>query len=298
MTHGTTIVVVTVAAGRHDHLAAQIRGLASSSLAPAEHIVVAMGDKKIAAVVGEKTGTGPNTDGSDTHGTDGITRVVHTDVTGPSLPLAHARNLGARTAFSRGADLVVFLDVDCIPGTDMLARYADAASRPQHRRTLLCGPVTYLPPNPSGWTPTELRAHTDPHPARPNPSDGVVETGSNYDLFWSLSFAVTPDTWDDIGGFFPGYSGYGGEDTDFAATAHAAGIGLRWVGGAHAYHQHHPVSSPPLEHLDDIVRNSAVFHRRWNRWPMEGWLSEFENRGLITRTSSGDIRRTGEQPYP
>ncbi len=274
MTPNENVAVVTVAAGRHEHLTAQIQGLTASSVTPGQHIVVAMGDDEIEDVTANSGAT-----------------VVHTEVTGSNLPLARARNLGARTAFSSGAELVIFLDVDCVPGVDMLARYVDAALHPTHQRALLCGPVTYLPPNPAGWSPAELRAHTAPHPARPNPADGDVEVGSNYDLFWSLSFATTPLTWATIGGFHEGYSGYGGEDTDFAATADAAGIGLRWVGGAHAYHQYHPVSSPPLEHIDDIVRNSALFFRRWNRWPMEGWLAEFERRGLFTRTSSGDIRR-------
>ena len=42
--------------------------------------------------------------------------------------------------------------------------------------------------------------------------------------------------------------------------------------GARAYHQHHPSSSPPVQHLADILRNGALFRRRWGRWPMEGWL--------------------------
>jgi len=49
-------------------------------------------------------------------------------------------------------------------------------------------------------------------------------------------------------------------------------LGLGWVGGARAYHQHHPVSSPPVEHLDDILRNGRLFHERWGEWPMTGWL--------------------------
>ncbi|OAK51277.1 glycosyltransferase family 2 protein [Rhodococcoides kyotonense] len=268
------IAVVTVVSGRHEHLAGQLRGLAESSPAPWLHVVVAMGDDAITDVVAES--------GSDA-------AVVSVDAPRPQLPIAHARNTGATTAIEAGADVLVFLDVDCIPGTDMLRRYADAAR--SHGHYLLCGPVTYLPPKDGPWATDELVANTRPHTARPDPLPGIVEEGDNYDLFWSLSFGVTPATWASIGGFFEGYSGYGGEDTDFAATARAAGVGLGWVGGAHAYHQHHPVSSPPVEHLDDIVRNSAVFHRRWNRWPMEGWLTEFERRGLITRTQAGTISR-------
>ncbi|SNT42144.1 glycosyltransferase family 2 protein [Rhodococcoides kyotonense] len=266
------ISVITVVSGRHDHLAGQLHGLAESSVSPWQHVVVAMGDSDIACVVRES--------GSDA-------TVVDIDAPRPQLPLAHARNIGASVASNAGADLLVFLDVDCIPGTDLLRHYESAAVA----GALLCGPVTYLPPRHENWTTAELHAATRPHPARPDPEPGVVEDGTDYDLFWSLSFAVTPATWSTIGGFYEGYSGYGGEDTDFAATARSAGIGLRWVGGAHAYHQYHPVSSPPVEHLDDIVRNSTLFHRRWSRWPMEGWLSEFERRGLITRTARGTIAR-------
>ncbi|WP_338885958.1 glycosyltransferase family 2 protein [Rhodococcus sovatensis] len=270
--------VITVVSGRHKHLTAQIHGLHRSSLPPSEHVVVSMGDDDITDVV---RAAGSNA------------TVVRMDTSGPLLPLASARNLGARIAMSNDADLLVFLDVDCIPGVDMLARYATAADGGGGDRNLLCGPVTYLPPSPSGWSAESLHAATDPHPARPNPPPDAVLVGTDYDLFWSLSFASTPNTWAATGGFDENYVGYGGEDTDFAATARAAGVGLRWVGGAHAYHQHHPVSSPPVERLDDIIRNSALFHRRWNRWPMTGWLDEFERRGLIERDDSGEIRRIG-----
>jgi GT2 family glycosyltransferase len=114
-----------------------------------------------------------------------------------------------------------------------------------------------------------------------------VVAGDNYDLFWSLSFAVTPATWRRIGGFCELYRGYGGEDTDFAHSAAGAGVGLRWVGGAHAFHQHHPVSNPPVQHLDDILRNAQVFHRRWGWWPMSGWLDAFAAQGLITWAPDG-----------
>ncbi|MGA9874050.1 MAG: galactosyltransferase-related protein [Rhodococcus sp. (in: high G+C Gram-positive bacteria)] len=272
------IAVVTVVSGRHRHLVGQLRGLDASSVQPSEHIVISMGDPQIATVV---------------HGAPhAAVSLLLVESPGPGLPLARARNLGAQTAIESGAELVVFLDVDCIPGVDMLARYVAASEGTDAGDALLCGPVTYLPPNPTGWSTRELIEATAPHPARPNPPANTVIAGTDYDLFWSLSFAVTPQTWKRVGGFFEGYSGYGGEDTDFAASARAAGVGLRWVGGAHAYHQHHPVSSPPVEHVDDIVRNAAVFRRRWNRWPMEGWLREFEARGLIERDDTGTIRRT------
>lgn len=256
--------VVTVVRGRHDHLRTQQAGLARSTAAPDLRCVVAMADPAIADVVGP-----------------GVA-VVDCPVAGDALPLARARNTGAEWALRRGADLLIFLDVDCIPGRTLVGRYVEA-----HRTVgvdaLLGGPVTYLPPMPGGYPLDHLDGLTRPHPARPAPPPGSVVTASDHDLFWSLSFAVSASGWRRIGGFCEDYSGYGGEDTDFGAVARARGVPLIWVGGAHAYHQHHPVSDPPVEHLADIVANARVFRRRWGRWPMPGWLDSFERSGLISR---------------
>ena len=59
------------------------------------------------------------------------------------------------------------------------------------------------------------------------------------------------------------------------------------MGDARTYHQHHPTQEPPVQHLDDILRNGAIFAERWGRWPMGGWLAEFETRGLVERTPDG-----------
>ena len=191
--------------------------------------------------------------------------------------LARARNRGAAEAISRGNDIIVFLDADCVAGGDLVPLYMKAlAERPD---ALVAGPVTYMKEG-------ELRTvRPDPHPARPNPPAGEIVPADNYDLFWSLSFACTAETWtriiESFGGFDEAYSGYGGEDTDFAWNLREHGIDLLWVGGAHAFHQWHPVSSPPWEHLDDILRNAAVFHSKWGTWPMEGWLRAFEEAGAI-----------------
>ncbi len=126
-------------------------------------------------------------------------------------------------------------------------------------------------------------ASVDPHPARPAPPAGAVERATDLRLFWSLSFAVDAATWTAVGGFDEGYEGYGGEDTDFGQRAAAAGVPMWWVGGATAYHQWHPVSSPPVEHLHDVVRNANRFHDTWGWFPMEGWLAAFEADGLAAR---------------
>ena len=262
------IAVITIAANRDTHLRFHLRSLERSTVAADEHVVVAIGDPAVADVVASEGST---------------TRPLWIEHDRGPLPLAYARNAGAAAALAAGAELLVFLDVDCIAGTEMLQRYVDAARQRRHRHALLCGPVTYLPPpGPLGYDLDHVHERRRPHPARPAPPAGTVLTGTDYDLFWSLSFAVTAATWNRIGGFCTEYTGYGGEDTDLAQTAAAAGVGLRWVGGADAFHQHHPVSDPPVEHLADILANAELFHRRWHRWPMEGWLHSFEELGLIT----------------
>ncbi|GAB3026344.1 glycosyl transferase family A [Nocardioides flavus (ex Wang et al. 2016)] len=272
------VAVVTIAHGRHDHLAGQHRSLARGSALPDTYLVVAMDDP---GIVEEHVGA--------------LAReVVHLPrARGGALPLASARNLGVRTALDRGADVVVLLDVDCLAGERLVAAYAEVVTaRPGW---IWSGPVTYLPPPPAeGYPedPADLAAWDDPHPARPRPEPGELVHAGDPDLFWSLSFAVDAPTWRHLGGFCEDYVGYGGEDTDLGRTAVALGIGLGWVGGARAFHQHHPVSSPPVEHLDDILRNGRVFHERWGEWPMTGWLEEFERRGLVRRLNGHWVRES------
>ncbi len=259
------VAVVTVVHGRHDHLRLQLDGLAAQTRPADLHLVVAMGDPGVRDVAADRA-------------------TVLQLPAGDRLPLAAARNAGAAAALAAGAGLLIFLDVDCVPGPELVARYAAAAVD----GVLDAGPVSYLPPAPAGgYHLAGLHLLADPHPARPAPEAGTVLPAADHRLFWSLSFAVTAVTWARLGGFCEDYAGYGGEDTDFAETAHAAGVGLRWIGGAVAYHQHHPVSRPPVEHLDDVLVNGRVFAGRWGWWPMQGWFEEFAELGLVRRAGDG-----------
>lgn len=272
----TRVGVVTIAHGRHHHLAAQHRSLALGSRRPDLYTVVAMGDPLI-------------TEAHDR----GLERdVVRVDVPAGGLPLAAARNRGFDHLVARGADVVVLLDVDCLAGFSLVAAYADAAAT--HPDRLWSGPVTYLARDVTVDHPAELAALDDPHPARPAPGPGGAVVSTRPELFWSLSFATTPATWEQIGGFYEGYVGYGAEDTDLARRAEQAGVGSWWLGSARAYHQHHSISSPPVEHLDAILRNGRVFHRRWGVWPMAGWLAAFEERGLVRRDADHWTRTLAE----
>lgn len=259
--------LITPVHGRADHLRAQQAAIPRLDPPPAVRIVVAMADPNVAEQVrGEAT-------------------VVAVTAAPDGLPLAAARNAGATAALAAGAELLVFLDVDCLPAPGLLHHYAQAArSGPP---ALLCGPVAYLPPPPpAGYDPDRLADHPF-HAARPAPPPGELVEGGDHRLFWSLSFAVTAEGWARVGGFYEDYAGYGAEDTDFALLARRAGLGLTWVGGAAAYHQWHPGGSPPVQHLADILRNGALFARRWGWWPMGGWLDELAARGLVRRTADG-----------
>ena len=166
--------------------------------------------------------------------------------------------------------MLVGLDVDCLVGSATVGAYqAVVRERPD---VLWSGPTTYLPATARDCDPTDLDALDDPHPARPSPARGTHWVGESPDHFWSLSFAVHATAWTTVGGFCERYAGYGAEDTDLAHTWQHSGRPLGWVGDARTYHQHHPTQEPPVQHLDDILRNGAIFAERWGRWPMGGWL--------------------------
>ena len=202
------------------------------------------------------------------------------------LPLAAARNLGAEVALDRGATTLVFLDADCIADPRLVEAYTEAVH--EEPDTVWSGPVTYLDPAPPGGYDLSHLAELDsPHPARPAPALGERMRGGDPDLFWSLSFACSAPAWRRTGGFCEDYVGYGGEDTDFGRVLVEAGLDLGWLGSARAFHQWHPVSRPPVEHVVDIVRNAEVFRRRWGTTPMLGWLRDFEQHGLVRRDDEG-----------
>ncbi|MEP6648358.1 MAG: galactosyltransferase-related protein [Lapillicoccus sp.] len=276
------IAVVTLAHGRHEHLAAQMEAAGRSTLLPDLFVVAAMDDPELRSVVDRVGATTP----AARH-----TRVVSVPGGASGLPLARARNMAAAAAVGDGADVLVFLDVDCLPSSQLVGRYAEAVASsdgPGARPRVFAGTVHYLPARPAGqerYSPGDLLASTA-HPARPMPGLDEIRVAENLMMFWSLSFAMSTGDWSAVGGFDEDYEGYGGEDTDYAMRLSAHGGRLYWVGGAACYHQHHEVEDPPVRHVADIVNNSNRFRARWGYFPMEGWLSEFAARGLIRRTGS------------
>lgn len=253
----SAVTVVTLSdAGRLTHVIRQ-----AAALPPGvRHLVVALGDAEALA--------------HDLPGSEVIAL--------GEFSLASARNLGGDVAAKSDPDgqgMIVFLDADCLPGPDLIDRYRLALDA--NPDAVVAGPVTYLA---DGDIRTTRPA---PHPARPNPPAGslLLADDRGYELFWSLSFALTSATWRGLrhafGGFDKGYTGYGAEDTDFGQHLRAHDIALIWVGGAHAYHQWHPVSDPPWEHFHDILRNAERFYGIWGFWPMSGWLEKFADEGAV-----------------
>lgn len=262
-----SISVCTLAHGREKHLVNLATGLARSNRLP---------DELIVAVMQERPYDLPSLPFP----------VRQIDVSGEEKPLARARNAAFDAA--RG-DLLVFLDVDCIPHPDLIADYAEAVTLAEG---VFMGEVGYLP---SGATDDgiDYRRFEDlavKHSERAGPPVGPIGVCSDYRCFWSLNFALAADTFRKSGGFDDGYIGYGGEDTDFGRSLTAAGIRLWWVRGARAYHQYHPHHMPPVHHIDTVIANAVRFNAKWGEETMQHWLRAFTLMGLVKRANGGWVK--------
>ncbi|WP_458094378.1 glycosyltransferase family 2 protein [Roseomonas sp. WA12] len=251
------VSLLTMVKGRDGHLGNLLDGLSRGTSHPGRCVVVDMGES-IAAIPPMPF------------------PLLHHRMPLPGLPLARARNAAAERA---DAGILIFLDVDCIPAANLVAALsADAAAED----ALICCEILYLPAGATahGWDEARLRAVGQRHAVRHFPQAGLREE-PNTGLFWSLAFAVRQDTFRRLGGFDESFTGYGAEDTDLAFRARAAGVPLLFTGSTVAFHQHHRVYDPPLQHFPDIVANAQRFRARHGFWPMDGWLDAFAAMGLI-----------------
>jgi GT2 family glycosyltransferase len=263
----STVSVVTLAKGRPAHLRNVLLGLERQSQAPAEFIVAVMQDAPYdLPEVGLP-----------------VRQIL---VPGTELPLAAARNRGVAAATG---DVVVFLDVDCIPAPDLVADYARGLAELDG---LLMGEVLHLPERATAgdWTCEAFAAVAERHSDRRGPPAAGLEICHDYRCFWSLNFAIRRATFLATGGFDERYTGYGGEDTDFGKVLDQAGIPIAWMKGGLAYHQYHPHHMPPVHHLDSVVRNAELFEAKWGYRTMGHWLYAFKVMGLIDDTPDRPIR--------
>ncbi|WP_370174855.1 galactosyltransferase-related protein [Sphingobium abikonense] len=261
------VSVITLARGRGDHLVNVVHGLNRQSMLPAELIIAVMQDEPYSL---------PNTPFP--------VRQIH--VAGDDLPLAAARNAAAAIATG---DILIFLDIDCIPSPSLVADYAAHADRFDG---LLMGEVLYLPHQATqgDWSCEGFEGIAEKHSDRRGPPAQGIEICADYRCFWSLNFAMQAQTFRRSGGFDERYVGYGGEDTDYGKTLSTAGIAIAWAKGARAYHQYHPHHMPPVHHVESVVRNAQLFEAKWGYRTMGHWLHAFRLMGLIDDAPGVPIR--------
>lgn len=266
-----TVSVCTIVRGRRAQLSNLVRGLERQMRQPDELVVAYMQDRAY-----------------DLPRTSFPVRTVF--VAGEPMPLARARNQAASAA---AGSVLVFLDVDCIPGPDLVGAYTEAIAR---ERECVMGPTRYLGPSDTNVAATfeNLWDQAVRHPARLDPLDAPSTVAiDDFGELWGLSFALPRDVFVRIGGFDERFVGYGGEESDFARSLEEAGMGLRWIAAARAVHQWHPVARPPLIHFEDIVRNAKLYRDKRGEWPMTYWLDQFADDGWIVRHDDTiTVRRT------
>lgn len=300
------VSVITTCYGRNKHLFNLLSSLQNGSVKPAEVIIINDdADPKRLAEFDLNIIKIPTTISS-------ITKAGSK----AKFDIGHNRNLGSEHASQQS---LIFLDVDCIVASYFVEQlslklqlYPEALLMAQPR--YLTRPLTdeeSLQLQQGQLSASHLdqlsvynpyRYNFDPEQSQPSASSsnltestdltnssGADDTAKpqtpsmqtdDYGAFWSLCFAITRQQFTKIGGFDTQYVGYGAEDTDFAFTARTLGIDLYLTADV-AYHQQHSVYRPPLNHLDSIVLNANRFYNKWQHWPMQGWLEQFESMGLI-----------------
>lgn len=220
--------------------------------------------------------------------------VRHVMVSGDQLPLAKARNSAAQAA---KGDCLIFLDVDCIASQEMVSSYANAALR---HDGIFLSEVFYLPADAPDFEDdcTVFEALGRRHVSKPPfPENGEVVEPDGGQL-WGLSFALRKHTWQSVGGMDEQFVGYGGEETDFAASAATAGVKTFRIARARVYHQHHAISIPPLHHFRSILANAQRFRTKHGRWCMDYWLGQFRDRGLIRWDEGSAVLKVLREPEP
>lgn len=267
-----SISVCTLVRGRDAHLRNMLAALDAQTKPPKEIIVAYMQAERPAAL-------------------DDYPFVEGIQVTDNALPLAAARN---RAAAQATGETLLFLDVDCVAHPDLVAAMDETV---QETGAVVMGDVRYLPKGVDlSCSFDDVWGQSERHPARPDPATAEGLQQFRMEELWSLCFALPRNTFERIPGFDERFEGYGGEDTDFATRLADAGVDLFFAPNARAVHQWHAVHIPPLQHLDDILRNARLFRRLHGKWCMDYWLDQLSEAGFIDWSPEGERLDLLRQP--
>ena len=278
MTRPSTALITTVRR-QHDELLDQVGGFSLGADVPEFHVVVALADRTVSQ------GQLPITSDRWTTLIAGLPTVRQ------QLPTARGLALGVEQAVEAGAELLVLVDVTCIPSPRFLAQLHEHIADTHTTGPTLWAPTVQrlVPAPPEGYEFTRLeewvRSAPQP-PARPL-RDELEVAVVDPDVFSCPCVAISTADLEAVGGLCPDYVGGMGHDTDLAAAVTHAGGAVRRVSAATAYRRHQDPATPEAAHLASATTDAHLFHERWDRWPRAPWLTELTEAGLVTLEDRG-----------
>ncbi|MCW8090968.1 glycosyltransferase family 2 protein [Alteromonas sp. ASW11-130] len=249
----TEFSIVTIVKGRLRQLSNLIGSIENANLCPKELIVVWMAPPCSESLM-----------------TSQHFAIHHKFVANEPLPIAKARNKGFQACIT---DKIIYMDVDCICSPELF----DGLLKSLEKKRVVMPQVRYLNSIPEHCDYHALTTQAAEDPAKPwLPLNHDI----GFENFSTLTFAINQADFDDVGGFDEAFHGYGVGDMDFASRCEAEGLSLYLI-PEEVLHQYHPTFDPPINHLFDIVNNASVFKRKWGRYPLEQYLKQFAEEGLI-----------------
>lgn len=271
---GPRTALITTVRRQHDALLDQVSGFSLGTDVPDLHVVVALADRTVSQ------GQLPIT--SDRWST----LIAGLPTVRAQLPTARGLQVGIEQAVEAGAELLILLEVSCIPHPRFVAQLHEHLEAAEHPGPTLWAPMVQRlrPAPPEGYEFTRLEEwvtdaeHHPVPPLRPELGDAEVDP----DQFSSPCLAITTADLEAVGGLCPDYVGGMGHDTDLAAAVTDTGGAVRLVPAATAYRRHQDPEDLDKAHLASATTDAHLFRSRWGRWPHASWLTELTEAGLLT----------------
>ncbi|WP_175405153.1 glycosyltransferase family 2 protein [Salinimonas lutimaris] len=245
--------IVTIVKERSRQLASLVQSLEKTRLRPQELIVVWMTSPCDESLISSEAFS-----------------VQHRFLANESVPVPRARNKGMAAC---STEQIIYLDVDCLCPPDLF----ESVLTELHDGQVVSTQVRFLPSPAQTQDYATARQHAVSAP-------DAVELLHNQPVAWSyfhtLLFAITKADFIRTGGFDESYHGVGVGDIDFAARCDELGFALVMLKND-VLHQFYPGVEPPVQQLFDIVNNATRYKQKWGEYPLQGWLQQFAQSGLI-----------------